>query len=108
VYDDQLKLKRECEVRERENSCEDNGERKPSNLTNSKSITKPVKSGDNTQWVKKESVNDNHCIEKLRKQLNFYAREGEIKFVFCTNKPIIFSFARAKKSESKANNAYYR
>ena len=35
VYDDQLKLKRECEVRERENSCEDNGERKPSNLTNS-------------------------------------------------------------------------
>jgi hypothetical protein len=49
VYDDQLKLKRECEVRERENSCEDNGERKPSNLSNSKSITKPVKSGDNTQ-----------------------------------------------------------
>jgi hypothetical protein len=47
-------------------------------------------------------------MEKLRKQLNFYAREGEIKFVFCTNKPIIFSFARAKKSESKANNAYYR
>ena len=36
-------------------------------------------------------------MKKLRKQLNFYAREGEIKFVFYTNKLIIFSFTRAKK-----------
>ena len=49
VYDDQLKLKRECEVRERENSYEDNGERRPSDLTNSKSITKPVDSEDKTR-----------------------------------------------------------
>lgn len=49
MYDDPLKLKRECEVRERENSCEDNSERRPSDLTNFKSITKPVESGDKTQ-----------------------------------------------------------
>jgi len=45
VYDDQLDLKRECEVREIENSCEDNGERRPSNSTNSKSIIKMVDNG---------------------------------------------------------------
>jgi len=45
VYDDQLDLKGECEVREIENSCEDNGERRPSDSTNSKSIIKMVDSG---------------------------------------------------------------
>jgi hypothetical protein len=38
VCDDQLKLKREYKVRECENSYEDNSERKPLDLTNSKSI----------------------------------------------------------------------
>jgi hypothetical protein len=71
-------------------------------LTNSKSITKSVESGDKTRWVNKVSVNDDYCMEKLRKQLNFYVREGEIKFVFYTNKPIIFSFARAKKKWVKS------
>jgi hypothetical protein len=53
VYNDQLKLKRECQVRESENSCEENYERRPSDLVNSKSIIKPIESGDKTQELKK-------------------------------------------------------
>ena len=34
-------------------------------------------------------MSDDHCVEKLRKQPNFYAREGQIKFGFYTNKPMI-------------------
>jgi len=32
---------------------------------------------------------DENCMEKLKKQPNFYAREDEIIFVFFTNKPMI-------------------
>jgi hypothetical protein len=39
--------------------------------------------------VKKVSVNNDHCVEKLRKQLKFHAREGEIKSTFYTNKLMI-------------------
>ena len=39
--------------------------------------------------MKKVSVNNDHRVEKLRKQLNFNAREGKIKSMFHTNKPII-------------------
>jgi hypothetical protein len=39
--------------------------------------------------VKKVSKGDENCVEKLKKQLNFYAREGEIRSVFFTNKPMI-------------------
>jgi hypothetical protein len=39
--------------------------------------------------VKKVSVSNDYCVEKLKKQPNFYAREDEIKFVFYTNKPMI-------------------
>jgi len=82
VYNDQLKLKRKCEVRENENSCEENYERRPSDLANSKSIIKPVESGDKTQGVKKISVSNDHCVEKLRKPPSFYARDGKIKYMF--------------------------
>jgi hypothetical protein len=82
VYNDQLKLKRKCEVRENENSCEENYERRPSNLANSKSIIKPVESGDKIQGVKKISVSNDHCVEKLRKPPSFYARDGKIKYMF--------------------------
>jgi hypothetical protein len=34
-------------------------------------------------------MSDDHCVEKLRKQPNFYAREGQIKFGFYTNKSMI-------------------
>jgi len=63
----------------RENSCTHNGKRISSDSTNSKSIIKPVESRGKTREVKKVSVSDDHCVEKLRKQLNFYARKGEIK-----------------------------
>jgi hypothetical protein len=39
--------------------------------------------------VKKVSVLDDNCVEKLNKQPNFYTREGEIKSAFYTNKPMI-------------------
>ena len=32
---------------------------------------------------------DENCMEKLKKQPNFYAREGEIRSVFFTNKPMV-------------------
>jgi len=39
--------------------------------------------------VKKVSKGDENCVEKLKKQLNFYAREGEVRSAFFTNKPMI-------------------
>ena len=39
--------------------------------------------------MKKVSVLDDNCVEKLNKQPNFYTREGEIKSAFYTNKPMI-------------------
>jgi len=47
-------------------------------------------SGGKTRRVKKVSVLNDNCVEKLKKQLNIYAREGEIKSVFYINRPIIF------------------
>jgi hypothetical protein len=39
-----MKLKRECEDEKSENSCVDNGERRPSNSTNFISLIKPIES----------------------------------------------------------------
>jgi hypothetical protein len=39
--------------------------------------------------VKKVRKGDENCVEKLKKQPNFYAREGEFSFAFFTNKPMI-------------------
>jgi chemotaxis methyl-accepting protein methylase len=47
-------------------------------------------SGGKTQRVKKISILNDNCVEKLKKQPNIYAREGEIKSVFYINRPIIF------------------
>ena len=30
-----------------------------------------------------------NCVEKLKKQRSFYAREGEVRFAYRTNKPMI-------------------
>ncbi|XP_073260728.1 uncharacterized protein [Populus alba] len=40
--------------------------------------------------MKKVSKCDENCVEKLNKQPNFYAREGEVRSAFFTNKPMIF------------------
>ncbi|KAL3566434.1 hypothetical protein D5086_031849 [Populus alba] len=53
VYDDQIKLKKECEYGKSENSHEDNGERKPSDSAKPKSLIKPVESGGKNRGVKK-------------------------------------------------------
>ena len=45
MYNDKIKLKRECEDGKSENSREDIGERKPLDLNESKSLIKPVESG---------------------------------------------------------------
>jgi archaeosine-15-forming tRNA-guanine transglycosylase len=39
--------------------------------------------------VKKVSKCDENCVEKIKRQPNFYAKKGEVRSVFFTNKPII-------------------
>jgi hypothetical protein len=89
VYDDQMKLKNECEEEKSENSREDNGERRPSDSAKPKSVIKPVQSGGKTRGVKKVSLCDDNSVEKLKKQPNFYAKGAQIRSVFFTNKPMI-------------------
>jgi hypothetical protein len=48
-----------------------------------------AKSGGKTRGVKKVRKGDENCLEKLKKQSNFYAREGEVRYAFFTNKPMI-------------------
>jgi hypothetical protein len=47
-----MRLKRDCEDVKSENSCEDNGERRPSDSAKSKSLIKSVERGGKTQGVK--------------------------------------------------------
>ena len=68
VYNDQTKLKRECEYGKSENSHEDNGERRPSDSAKPKSLIKLVESGGKTRGVKKVSWCDDNSVEKLKKQ----------------------------------------
>ena len=84
-----MKLKRECENGKSENSREDNGERRPSDLAKPKSLIKPVESGGKTRGVKKVSLCDDNSVKKLKKQHNFYAKEAQIRSVFFTNKSMI-------------------
>ena len=58
----------------RVNSCEDNGERRPSDSAKPKSLIKPVESGGKTQGVKKVCLCDDNYVEKLKKQPNFYSK----------------------------------
>jgi hypothetical protein len=90
VYDDQMKLIRECEDGKSENSHEDNGERRPSGLAKPKSLIKQVESRGKTHGVKKLSFCDDNSVEKLKKQPNFYAKGAYIISVFFANKPMIF------------------
>jgi len=119
VYDDQIKLKSEHEAMGRGNQGEEQGERRPSDWTRTQTTTThsathpntnkysantPNKSdhstttqkhanlavsGGKTRGVKKVRKGDENCVEKLKKQPNFYAREGEVKSAFFTNKPMI-------------------
>jgi hypothetical protein len=89
MYDDHIKLKRECEDGNSENSREENGERRPSDSAKSKSLIKSVESGGKTQGVKKVRLCDDNSVEKLEKQPNVYAKKAQIIFVFFTNKPVI-------------------
>ena len=66
VYDDQMKLKKECEDRKSENSCEDNGERKPSDSAKPKLLIKPVENVGINQRVKKVSLCDDNSAEKIK------------------------------------------
>ena len=77
-----------CEDIKRENSHEDNGERRPSDLAKPKSLIKPVESGGKTR-VKKVSLCDDNSVERLQKQPNFYTKRAQIRSVFFTNKPMI-------------------
>jgi hypothetical protein len=42
-----------------------------------------------SRGVKKVRKGDENYVEKLKKQSNFYAREGEVRSAFFTNKPMI-------------------
>jgi hypothetical protein len=46
-------------------------------------------SGGKTRGVKKVRKGDENCVEKLKKQPNFFAREDEVRSAFFTNKPMI-------------------
>jgi hypothetical protein len=48
-----------------------------------------AESGGKTRGVKKVRKGDENCLEKLKKQSNFYAREGEVRYAFFTNKSMI-------------------
>jgi len=115
VYEDQIKLKSEHEAMGRENQ----GERRPSDSARTQTITTHsathpktikysantlnksnrstttqkypnlVESGGKTRGVKKVRKGDENYVKKLRKQPNFYAREGEVRSAFFTNKPMI-------------------
>ena len=112
VHDDQIKLK--CEYDEamgRENQGEDQGERIPSDSAKTQTTTthsdthsntnKPdhsttaqkhpnlVGSGGKKRGEKKVRKSDENCVEKLKKHPNFYAREGEVRSAYVTNKPMI-------------------
>jgi len=89
VYDEQIRLKRECEDEKSDNSREDNGERRPSDSAKPKSLITLVESGGKTQGVKKVSLCVDNSVEKLKKQPNFYAKKAQFIFVFFTNKPMI-------------------
>ena len=111
VYDDQIKLQREHEAMGRENQGEDQGERRPSDSARTQTTTthsdthpntnKPdhlttaqkhpnlVESGGKTRGEKKVRKSDENCVEKLKKQPNFYAREGEVRSAYFANKPMI-------------------
>jgi hypothetical protein len=120
VYDDKIKLKNKHEAMGRENQCEEQGERRPSDSaktqntpiihsathpnTNKYSTNTPNKSdhstttkkhpnlaesGGKTGGVKKIRKGNENCMKKLKKQPNFYAREGEVRSIFFTNKPMV-------------------
>jgi len=42
-----------------------------------------------TKGVKKVRKGDENCVEKLKKQPNFYVKKGEVKSIFFTSKPMI-------------------
>ena len=112
VHDDRIKLK--CEYDEsmgRENQGGDQGERIPTVSTQTQTTTTHsdshpnanksdhstttqkypnlVESGGKTKGVKKTRKSDENCVEKLKKQPNFCAREGEVISASFTNKPMI-------------------
>jgi hypothetical protein len=62
---------------------------KSDHLTTTQKHLKLAKSGSKTRGVKKVRKYDENHIEKLKKQLIFYARVGEVNFVFFTNKLMI-------------------
>jgi len=63
------------------------------NKSNHSTITQKhpnlAESGGKTRGVKKVRKGDENCVEKIKKQPNFYARKGEVRSVFSTNKPMI-------------------
>ena len=76
MYDDQMKLKIKCEDRKRENSCEDNGERRPLDSAKSKSLIKSVESGGKTRGVKKVSLCDDNNMKKIKETTYFLCKKS--------------------------------
>jgi len=62
-----------------------------------------AENGGKTRGVKKFRKGDENCVEKLKKLLNFYAREGVVRSVFFTNKPMILLVYK----EAKISAAIY-
>ena len=48
-----------------------------------------AESGGKIREVNKVRKGDENCVEKLKKQPNFFSRAGKVRSVFFTNKPMI-------------------
>jgi len=66
VFDDQLKLKRECDDRKRENLSKDMGEKRSPDSSNSKSPIKLVESRGKTRGVKKVNMCDYNSMKRIK------------------------------------------
>jgi hypothetical protein len=62
---------------------------KSNHSTTTQKLPNVAESGGKTRGVKKVRKGDENCVEKLKIQPNYYAREGEVRSVFFTNKPMI-------------------
>jgi hypothetical protein len=69
------------EVERSENLSEKHGEKRNLDSTTNQNLMNLAESGGKKK-KKKICVRYMECVEKLKKQSNFYAREGEIKLTF--------------------------
>lgn len=81
-----MKLKKESEIKGKENTSAEHGERMQSNLVINETNMNFVESEGKMRGETKVRVRNNQIFMQER---DLYAREGEVKNVFYSSKPII-------------------